>query len=247
MNTENKSFRHYGETRRARESGNAMIYVIIVIALFAALSFILSRNSDTGESGAITTEKVNINATQIMQSASQVAQAVGQMTYTGTPLADLDFIPPSDGNFEDPPLRNKVFHPSGGGVTLPRIPMEAIREVDTVIDPGFYLGRFNNVEWSLDDALGNPIDDAVLVAYQISQPICARINQQLTGSPNIPVLARAASAIFIDNGTSSNADFAIADCAACEGQVTLCVADDATTGPWSFYSLILAQPPLIDD
>ena len=246
MNAKRHSFMHYGQ--RPGERGNAMIYVIIVIALFAALTFLMSRQSDTGESGAVTTEKVNINATTIMQAAATAQQAIEQMTYTGAALGALDFILPSDPDFETEPPSNslKVFHPEGGGVTIPRLPPDAMADAATTPAPGFYIGRFNNVEWSYPDALSNPIEDVVIVAYKISRPVCERINYQLTGDPVIPVLAKPAREVFIDEDPhhgGANSDFMTADCTgrSCEGIPALCVKDSALD-LWAFYSLVLARP-----
>ena len=260
---------------RHGERGNAMIYVIIVIALFAALTFIMSRQSDTGEGGAVTSEKVNIDVTSILQTAARVQQGIEQMTYTGAALScaatatpcdwtltgnrppdmvcecsKISFMPPSDGNFNDsvaangppenPPLRLKAFHPDGGGVTLPALPADAISgAVPGNPAPGYYLDRFSDVEWSPPDLNGDPLDDIFFVAYKITQPVCARLNEQLTGDPTIPVLTRSAEDIFINDG--SNSDFTIADCPACEGQAAMCVKD-STQNIWAFYTLMLAKP-----
>lgn len=283
MSANHKSLRP--SPTRQGERGNAMIYVIIVIALFAALTFLMSRQSDTGESGAVNTEKVKISATSIQQAAAAAQQAIEQMTYTGsslscpagTPMCDwtanpsdpatrcsctrISFMPPTDSDFnngtpatgadedtENTPLYRKAFHPDGGGLSLPRIPQEATRDNGAPPAPGFYIGRFSNVEWSqeIDDPtdfsdppLTLPADDVMIVAYKITQDVCARINTQLAGAPTIPVLTRAAADIFINNGT--NTDFTIADCPACEGKPALCVKDPGATPIWTYYTLILAK------
>lgn len=225
-----------------------MIYVIIVIALFAALSFLLTRQSDTGETGTVSREKVNIAATQIMQTAAQVQGAIQQMTFAGNAtLADIDFIPPSDATFNDPPTSLKAFHPDGGGITLPKIPPDALASGGaTTPPPGWYIGRFNNVEWSAPDAFGAPIQDVVIVAYQITKPVCERINQQLTGDPTIPVLTTDLRMPFIESPlyhNGGNVDFMIASCTvrSCEGVPALCV-ENSSNNAWAFYSLILGQP-----
>ena len=273
MSANDKSMHHINERRGER--GNAMIYVIIVIALFAALTFIMSRQSDTGEGGAITSEKVNIDVTSILQTAARVQQGIEQMTYTGAALScpaaatpcdwtltgnippdmvcecsKISFMLPTNANFnnataangppENPPLRRKAFHPDGGGVTLPALPADAVSNaVAGNPVPGYYLDRFSDVEWSALDMNSDTLDDIFFVAYKITSPVCARINEQLTGSPVIPVLTRAAADIFINDG--SNSDFTTADCPACEGQAALCVKDPAQN-IWTFYTLILAKP-----
>lgn len=221
-----------------------MIYVLIVIALFAALSFVLSRGNNDGESAALSAEKINIAATQILQNAAHLQQGIERMTYSGVHWDDLDFSPPSAAGFETD-AHTKIFHPAGGGVTLPSLPADAVDTGDTNPVAGFYLGKFNNVEWSQNDAQGNPVNDAIITAYQIDRAVCARLNQQITGDPAIPTLGKPARDILIDRTTAphtgTNSDFEIADCAACENKLSLCVKD-AAQDIWAFYQLVLARP-----
>jgi hypothetical protein len=230
------------------QSGNAMVYVIIVIALFAALSFILSRNVDTGEGGKLSKERININATQIMQTAANASQAVERHAFDLVWIKDMSFIPPKDANFEvTPPANtNKIFHPSGGGLTLPPLPAEATNRVDATTAPGYYLSSFNDVEWSERSITDDAMQDAIFVAYQISRPICERINVLLNGSPDIPSLGKDAKSILIDRTyyhSASNSDFLISDCTECEGKAALCVKNP-TNEIYTYYNMILQKNPL---
>ena len=82
------------KTNKEQESGNALIYVLIAIALFAALSFTLARQSDTGEAGTLSDERAELYATQIISYAAQTKSALDQMLFIGTDIDDLDFIAP---------------------------------------------------------------------------------------------------------------------------------------------------------
>lgn len=220
----------------AAQRGNAMIYVLIVVALFAALAFVLSRNADTAEQGMMDEERVNVMASQIMQVSQQVKQGMDQMLYSGSAIADLEFCLPSDGCYAGGGSHiHKIFHPQGGGMIKPRIPKEAVHQVDTNPSPDWYLGRFNNVEWT-----DTTETDVLFVAHQIRQDVCARINLLLTGSATIPSLTVDANKVLVDASRHSNGpnvDLDTARCAACEGRAALCVANNAGT-IWSFYNVI---------
>ncbi len=213
-----------------------MIYVLIAVALFAALSFVLSRQTDSSESGTLAEEKIELQSTQIIQTASHIQQAVNRMAYTGSEIDDLVFTIPDDGlAYATPPHIHKVFHPEGGALTLPQLPTEAVNQVNTDPAPGWYMGSFNNVEWTQTTGT-----DVILVAHQIDQTICARINEKLTGSAVIPTLTVDINKILIDATLHTNApnnDLDIAECAACDGRPTLCVSNAAGT-MWSYYSVI---------
>jgi hypothetical protein len=217
-----------------RQAGNAMIYVLIIIALFAALSFVLSRQGSNSESSTLSTQQTEIYSTQILQTAMQIKQAVDSVLYSGsgTTLDTLDFTLPSDPGFDNAPTVHKVFHPDGGGVTMPLLPADATTPAANPA-PGWYLGRFNNVEWTETAAT-----DVILTAYHIAQPICQRIDQKLTGSTTIPVSTTTLKNMLIPASffSGSNSDLTAAACSGCNGQPSMCVQD--TDGSYSFYSVI---------
>ena len=220
------------------ESGNAMIYVLVVIVLFAALSFVLSRGARTTEENTLGVETVNVYATQIMQMANQVKQGVDQVVYSGTLINNLNFCLPGEVCFTSAPLYNNVFHPEGGGMVRPVLQADAANQVNTNPAPGWYVGRFNNVEWTPTTA-----QDVIVTAHQIRQDVCARINELLTGSAAIPALTVDINKVLIDSSRHTNgpnADLDAAVCAGCEGHPALCVVNAAGT-IWSYYSVIEQQ------
>lgn len=217
----------------AREAGNAMIYVLIVIALFAALAFLLARQSGGTAGSSLSANQVEIDATQILQTAMQVKQAVDAMTYSGSTVDTLDFRLPSDTGYDTPPNGQKVFHPDGGGVVLPRLPDDAV-VASTDPPPGWYLGRFNNVEWTPTAAT-----EVVLAAYNIAKPVCTRLDQKITGSSTIPVSSAPLRNLLVSatRHSGTNQDFTSAVCPGCKSQPELCVQEPGGAG-WSFYSVI---------
>ena len=234
MNAQSKSFSNNPQ------NGNAMVYVLIVIALFAALNFILARQSDTTESGVVSEDKVEIYAGNLITASSQLKQAIDMMTYSGSQIPDLDFTTPDDEPaFSTGSPADKVFHPEGGAVILPKIPDAAIHQVNSDPVPKWYIGRFNNVEWT-----ESTNDDVILTAHQLTQAVCAKINQRITGSSTIPALVGAATlpSRLIDASLHSgtNSDFDVVDCPACEGWPTLCISNSAGT-IFSFYSIVAQE------
>lgn len=227
------------------ERGNALIYVLVAIVLFAALSFILARQTDSGEAGTLSDERAELYTTQITSYAAQAKSVIDQMLFTGAEIDDLDFIDPSNPNFNagsQLDRANRVFHPEGGGLILGRLPEEAIGGTLTDPTPGWYIGRFNNVEWTASAA-----EDVILVAYQIAQPVCEKLNEHANGSSAIPVLSGAITDVLIDDRffTGSNAEFTTDPsgspvCAECDEVASLCVSNNAGTA-FAFYTVIADQ------
>ncbi len=235
-----------------QQSGNALIYVLIAIALFAALSFVLRRQTDTSEAGVVNQEQTELYAAQLISYSAQVKSSVEQMLFSGAFPEELTFFVPGDAHYDnEATYRNiyKIFHPAGGGLSIKPLPPE-IRGgngSEPSPDPGWYLGRFNNVEWTKTASA-----DIILVAYKITRPVCEAINDKITGSSAIPVLNAAARDYFVyrvnttpqhtvstGNGHSgvANADLTETACADCKGYPSLCVTNN-NGNVYAFYSVI---------
>lgn len=219
------------------QGGNALIYVLIAIALFAALTFALGRGDGTTETGTLPAERAQMYATQIIGYSAQVKSSVEQMTFTGTAPESIDLIRPGDAGFDTAPHVNKVYHPDGGGLALGTIPKEARTNALASPPAGWYLGRFNNVGWTKTAA-----PDILLTAFQIEKAVCEKINESITGTNAIPQLTGAIRDYLIDDSLHSgtNADFTSTVCAACNGLPSLCVQDNAANA-YAFYSLIVGR------
>ncbi len=215
---------------RHNERGNALIYVLIAIVLFAALSFTLTRQSRNSGTSEIDEAQAQIYATEFLTYSAQVRSVLDQMIFSGSDIDDLDFTQPSGSSFNTAPYLHKIFHPQGGGLTLNHIPEKASYQISSGLPTGWYLGRFNNVEWTPSAAT-----DVILTAHQISKQVCQAINKSLTGSDTIPALSGNLNVNLIDYGTNDDLDTAA--CAACEGMSTLCVSN-ADVSAYSFYTIV---------
>lgn len=217
--------------------GNALIYILLALALLAALTMAISKQNDSSGGEGLDKEKAQLLATQMVSYAATVKNGVDQMMMSGTSIANLDYSRPSDAAFDVAPYHRKIFHPQGGGVTLGASDPAIFTSADTAPEPGWYLGRFNNVEWTPTAA-----NDIVLAAYGISQTLCATLNKKITGSETIPLLGDAAEEVFVDavqGGGAPNVAFTKALCPSCEGFPTLCVGDSAPE--YVYYNIISGQ------
>lgn len=220
-------------SEKSGEKGNALIYVLIAIALFAGLSFALSRQSNQAPTAPIDDANAEIYANQMISYAAQAKNTIDQMLLTGSSLDDLDFTLPSETGFNTAPHMHKVFHPQGGGLSPANIPEPAKQEASTVPVSGWYIGMFNNVGWTKTAA-----NDVILAAYQINQKVCAALNEKITGSTDIPAINGEMRNYFTPRST--NPDLTPAACAACEGHLSLCVRNSPTT-TYTFYNVIAAR------
>jgi len=227
------------------ESGNALIYVLIAIALFAALSFTLARQTDTSETGTLSDDRAELYATQMISYSAQIKLAIDQMLFTGANIGALDFTDPSDAAFNSGTQKdrsNRVFHPEGGGVIKGRLDAMAVSESGTDPEAGWYLGRFNSVEWTASAA-----DDVILVAYQIREEVCAKINEKINGSSVIPTMNDSIKVVMIDDALYTGTNIELTTdpsgspiCAECHEMGSLCVENQAQDA-YGFYTIIADQ------
>ncbi|MDB2683216.1 hypothetical protein N9Z27_03095, partial [Alphaproteobacteria bacterium] len=216
--------------------GSGLVYVLIAVALFAALSFTLMRNNDSNEASTIPDDKAALYATQLISYAAQAKTVVDQMYFAGTGADEIDFSLPGTADFNNDtpahPHIHKIYHPEGGGLT-PGVLDAGVAQAGTDPSAGWYAGRFGNVEWTQTTA-----DDVILTAWRIPISVCAKINEAVTGSSSIPTITDPRNFLVDDdyhNGTEDS--FQITDCAACDGYQSLCVADAGAT-MFAFYNIL---------
>lgn len=185
----------------------------------------------------MTPQDIELATSRILSTAGQIESAVQQMTFSGGRIDDLDFTLPGQADFNTPPNYNKVFHPEGGGVTFPQLDSKAKAEISSDPPAGWYIGRFSNVEWS-----ETPKEDIILTAHQISEDVCAYINEKLTGSTAIPALSVDLNRVLIDTAYHGvgQSELNTTTCADCDGYAALCVSNNDATA-FGFYSLILSR------
>ena len=216
-----------------------MIYVLIAIVLFAALSMTLGRQTDNSEASDLDDGKAELYATQLIAYATQAKSAVDQMMFSSTSIDELDFTLPSEAGFNSAPTMHKVFHPDGGGLNAVALPEQAIDQ--NIADPvaGWYMGRFENVEWT--ETSGT---DVILIAYQVKKKICEKINQNVTGTTTIPQLTTTIRNVFIDDAIHAGGNVELTTdpagtpiCATCHKRASLCV-EDVVPGTYGFYTIL---------
>lgn len=224
--------------------GNAFVYVLIAVALFAGLTVTLSNMGGDESQSRIDESYVQSAITSVFAYAGSTQNAIEQMELQGVEIDDINFMLPSETNFNTAPVHRKLFHPEGGGLNYIPLPTEIAAPGVTFPDGGYYVDKFSNVEWTPTST--NPSGyDVIFVAYGITQQACEAINKKITGSSTVPVVSPAAwpRSLFVEtrHHGGGNANFmAAANCPACNGKPALCVADDTVT-LYAFYNILYAR------
>lgn len=224
--------------RTQNTAGNVMIYIIIALALIGGLTMVLSRQNTVDSGTSLDQDKTELLTTKMVAYAGSGKTVLDQMMMSGSNVGSIDFSRPKDTSFDTGTHYTQIFHPDGGG--LGYSDADANTFVMTATSPvsGWYMGRFNNVEWTPSTA-----NDVLFVAYDVTQAMCESIDKKITGSTTIPIVAAAdIRPYFIDVAYSSvaNADFTTTECAACDGYPSLCVTDSGSS-VYVYYNIISGQ------
>ena len=223
---------------RKNENGNVFIYILIAVALFGALMFSLSKSASQEDPVSQLDEgNAKIAANEVLAFSASVSNAVLQMEQSGATADQINFIMPSDAAFNTDPTLYKFFHPDGGGLNYRSLPAKAINDDGAGLAAGYYVGRFNSVEWT-----PSATNDIIFAAFEIKQAVCKEINRKITGSITIPTITgESLQNIFVDDSlhVGTNANFTVSNCAACEEKPALCVTDGSNK--YAYYSIIEAE------
>lgn len=223
---------------RAHQSGNIMVYILLAIALFGALTLVLSRQNAQSDGQDLSDEQLAFQVNELLQYSAAARTAVDTILLAGSTIDDIVFTKPNEAGYENTNTIHNIYHPSGGGL----IPAAANPSIFTgspmpAPEAGWYIGRFNQVE-------GTPStqEDIIATAFGLSESVCKALNKELIGDETIPSLGVDIRPYLLDTALhgAGNADLTEIACADCYDRPALCVRNGANH-TWAFYSVIGVQ------
>ena len=164
---------------RRSERGNAMFFILIATALFAALGFAVSQ-SNRGSSNALSSERNSLAASEIIEYGTLLSNAASQLKLRGFGDTGLSFknnieTSYTDGNCTEDACR--IFAVDGGGVIYTAPTADWLDSVQSA-QPGY--GRWNITGNNAVKQVGNDATpDLVAFLPYIERDICIEINDKL--------------------------------------------------------------------
>lgn len=181
------------------QRGSVFIYILVAIALFAGLSYAVSRGS-RGGSTALTDEQAKLAAQEIINYGNTVANAVQKLRLRGCSDTEISFEnSQSVDNYTNAnaPSDNSchVFDLAGGNITYTLIPDIAL---DESLSAGISYGQYRFREAAIDN-VGSNENDLFLQPSNLKRGVCLEINNILgidnpSGEP--PSESHTAAALF---------------------------------------------------
>jgi len=218
------------------QDGNALIYILIALALIGALTVSLTRQADVG-GDTLSQEEIDLLTTEVFTYAASLESTIDQMILTGSDPRDIQYFKPNSVSFDPGVDTHKLFHPDGGGAIDQPMNPKLFRQTAANPPAGWYIGRFINVQWTPTTTW-----DILFTAFQINRDVCANINKIITGNPTIPTITGGfgfMATYLVDDAfhTNGNADLTSTVCPGCVGYDSLCVSN-ATAAAFSYYRII---------
>lgn len=214
-------------------SGNVLIYVLIAVVLFAALSFALTKQMGSGgATGTLDTNKARLRAEELINYATSARSTIEQMrTMTNVLPQEFNFVRQGGAGYGTAPHTAKVYHPAGGGLNIFNATDELFKSGSA--KRGWVVQQGTNVAWSASSA-----SDIIFTFLDVNPAICQAINERLLKDDTVPATTVNSSETFI-NGGGDDADFDASDCATCNQRLSFCIED--SDGNDAFYNVILAR------
>lgn len=113
--------------KSTNQQGNALFLILIAVALFAALSFAITKSSSTGAS--VDPERARLVLASVMQYVGSIEMTIGRLKLTnGCKDNEISFENPIKAGYinASAPVSKKchVFDPEGGGLAWQNAPKE---------------------------------------------------------------------------------------------------------------------------
>lgn len=172
---------------RSGESGSVLLYILIAVAAFAALSFAVSRSS-RDSAATIDSGKVDLATTELLDYVTSLRGAIQNMAIQGVKQNQICFDSPmfTSASYQYAACsiaKNKVFDNYGGNAPSPHA-------VSSNVVKSSLLGSANYGMWSFpngvqvkgvgQDCAGNPLcNDLIAMVEPLNDPVCKSVNKKM--------------------------------------------------------------------
>jgi len=238
--------------KRENERGSVIVWILLMVVLLAALTFTFSQGFRAGE-GSISREKSDLYATEILDYAQNVKQAVQTLQISGCNDTEISFDNPivTGYNFPSTPSDGscEVFNPNGGGLRYAPLEDEVFASAPS------YTAAYYHSEWAFTAnhcvmGLGDCDNKAHLMMFiaPLSLRICESINNKINIDAPIPLenlnLSKGNSDQFLGvYGDAIIDNIRQIDVSGLNGQMHGCFQDNAgaTQDAYIFYQTLLVR------
>lgn len=236
----------------SNSSGNVLFLILIAVALFAALSYAVT-NSSKGGGSSISKDKAKLIASEIVQYAVSVEQAVARMqVISKVPEYGFDFsFSGFSGSAANTTCTNdecKLFHSAGGSIPGKLLPKDAWHQTNTTMQ-NTWQGKVYFAVVNVQD-VGSDLPDLVMYYPGVDPSICVALDNllkiSLDGTGDAPFDHPGAGTVNYSGNLTSFPTVppgtVLGDTAsAIVGERTFCVDFSNSNSNYFFYHVLLAR------
>jgi hypothetical protein len=215
--------------------GNALLYILIAVALLAALSYTLSGNSRGQQTNQLDSSRTKLLATELIKHAVAAEMAVFQMQQWGVDYDEILFDLPGTAGYSTNTNR-QIYHPNGGG-------LQPMANTEQYRDPIFssvtswhtwQLKNTTNVEWSPSSAT-----DVIYSLGVLGEQVCSEVNKQLNDIDDAiaPTSGLSYQGTFLGSFVGAS-NLTTTTCPNCEGLKSACIERPISNPFRVFYTII---------
>ncbi len=168
---------------KSDQSGNVLFYLFIVVALLAALSYVVAQSGRGGVSGIEKNRSVLV-ASEILDYSNMIETAFGQLRLRGCNLNEISFENSVVSSYVNPAaptdMSCHLFDLNGAALNWQDIPQNAMTSDERYGQ--YYFNATNDKTGTLST------DSDLLMIAEINLDTCVAINEHLNVDPASPPL-----------------------------------------------------------
>lgn len=161
------------QSKRQLQGGNVLFLILIAVALFAALSYVVTQSTRSG-GGSTEREKNILSSAQMTQYPTALRTSIIRMVLAGVSIENVKFDAPGSTAFNTTSAATLVFHPQGGGATYQQAPADLSTGSSALT--WSYNANFYVPGIGIDTSGGN---DVIAFLPGVSSGVCKQVNEQL--------------------------------------------------------------------
>lgn len=164
------------------QSGNVFLFILIGIALFAALAMVVSRGMSGQTTNTLSSRDAELAAVDIISYTQQVSRAVDRLRRRGTSENDISFtnvVVSGYAHGSPQPVSNQVFNSNGGNVSW-RSPQTGVNDgSEWVFTGASCLADVGSGATGCDSDGNASTEELLMVLTAVDDAVCERINSKL--------------------------------------------------------------------
>jgi hypothetical protein len=193
------------------EAGSILLWILVAVALFGALSYTMSKGNRAGVSN-VGKEQASLAVSEMLENAQAIRRVVQQLQINGCDETEISFENTTTSGYTNPNAPTDeschVFRPNGGGM---RYTAPDTTWLDTSQSAGANYGEWRFVGHTQVEGVGSSEPELRMATGFLKESVCLAINDKIgvqnpSGAPPVDGNTVSGAGPFIGTYDSPVAD-----------------------------------------